>query len=87
MDTTSGVVAVPAGTSPAGRRTDTGAVRLTGRDVAGLLLAGDMYGAPYDLLAAFLAVRPTGCGGSSRGGGTPGTRRRRGWGRGRRGTG
>lgn len=33
-------------------------VRLTGRDVAGLVLCGDMYGAPYDLLAAALAVRP-----------------------------
>jgi hypothetical protein len=33
-------------------------VRLTGRDVDGLLLVGDMYGTPYDLLAAFLAVQP-----------------------------
>lgn len=33
-------------------------VRLGERDVAGLLLCGDMYGAPYDLLAAALAVRP-----------------------------
>jgi hypothetical protein len=40
------------------RRADAGTVRLGPRDVAGLVLAGDMYGAPYDLLAAFLAVRP-----------------------------
>jgi hypothetical protein len=39
------------------RRADAGRVRLGGRDVAGLLLCGDMYGAPYDLLAAFLGVR------------------------------
>jgi hypothetical protein len=43
---------------PAGRRSDAGAVRLGERDVAGLVLAGEMYGAPYDLLARFLAVRP-----------------------------
>jgi hypothetical protein len=33
-------------------------VRLGARDVAGLVLLGDMYGTPYDLLAAFLGVRP-----------------------------
>ena len=43
---------------PPARRADAGSVRLGGRDVAGLLLCGDMYGAPYDLLAAFLDVRP-----------------------------
>jgi hypothetical protein len=43
----------PAGRSP---RCDSGAVRFTGRDIAGLVLAGDMYGAPYDLLAAALRV-------------------------------
>src|SRR5229473_1334284 len=42
---------------PAARRADAGSVRLGTRDVAGLLLCGDMYGAPYDLLTAFLAVR------------------------------
>ena len=42
---------------PPGRRADAGHVRLGGRDVAGLLLCGDMYGVPYDLLAAFLSVR------------------------------
>jgi hypothetical protein len=40
------------------RRADAGTVRLGPRDVAGLVLCGDMYGAPYDLLAAFLAVQP-----------------------------
>ena len=40
------------------RRADAGTVRLGVRDVAGLVLAGDMYGAPYDLLAAYLDVRP-----------------------------
>jgi hypothetical protein len=38
------------------RRCDAGAVRFTARDAAGLVLAGDMYGAPYDLLAAALGV-------------------------------
>jgi hypothetical protein len=57
MDTArSTVVSVAAGTSA--RRADAGDVRLGGRDVAGLLLVGDMYGAPYDMLAGFLGVRP-----------------------------
>jgi hypothetical protein len=47
----------PAVTAPS-RRADAGTVRLGARDVAGLVLMGDMYGAPYDLLAAFLGVRP-----------------------------
>jgi hypothetical protein len=42
---------------PAGRRSDAGRVRLTGRDVTGLTWCADMYGVPYDLLAACLAVR------------------------------
>src|SRR5215472_15238779 len=40
------------------RRADAGTVRLGERDVAGLVLCADMYGAPYDLLAAALAVQP-----------------------------
>jgi hypothetical protein len=57
MDTSS-VAVVAAGGSPLpARRADAGSVRLGGRDVAGLLLCGEMYGAPYDLLAAFLGVR------------------------------
>jgi hypothetical protein len=46
----------PAATAPA-RRADAGTARLGPRDVAGLVLLGDMYGAPYDLLAAYLGVR------------------------------
>src|SRR5690348_14385099 len=42
----------------AARRADTGVVRLSGRDVAGLVLCADMYGAPYDLLTACLGVQP-----------------------------
>ena len=42
----------------AARRTDAGSVRLSGRDVAGLLLCAEHYAAPYDLLALALAVRP-----------------------------
>ena len=42
---------------PPSRRADAGTVRLGERDVAGLVLCGDMYGAPYDLLAACLGVR------------------------------
>ena len=40
------------------RRDDAGTVRLSDRDITGLVLCGDMYGAPYDLLAAALDVRP-----------------------------
>src|ERR1039457_808361 len=50
-----------AGTTPpppaSARRADAGTVRLGDRDIAGLLLCGEMYGAPYDLLASFLSVR------------------------------
>ena len=48
---------ISAATGTSARRADAGSVRLGERDVAGLLLCGDMYGAPYDLLAAFLGVR------------------------------
>ena len=43
--------------SLAGRRADAGTVRLTGRDITGLMLCADHYAAPYDLLAAALDVR------------------------------
>jgi hypothetical protein len=57
MDTArSAVVSAAIGTSA--RRADAGCVRLGERDVAGLLMCGDMYGAPYDLLASFLGVAP-----------------------------
>jgi hypothetical protein len=39
------------------RRADVGAVRLSQRDIDGLLLAGEHYGAPLDLLAAGLGVQ------------------------------
>jgi hypothetical protein len=42
----------------AARRADAGTVRLGERDVTGLVLCTEHYGAPYDLLAAALEVRP-----------------------------
>ena len=44
-------------TRPA-RRADAGTVRLSQRDIDGLLLCGEHYGAPFDLLAAALRMRP-----------------------------
>jgi hypothetical protein len=44
-------------TSPP-RRADYGQVRLGSRDAGGLILCAEQYGAPYDLLAAALAVQP-----------------------------
>jgi hypothetical protein len=58
LDATGSLTTVPVGSGLPGRRADAGVVRLTERDVAGPLLAGDMYGAPYDLLASFLGVAP-----------------------------
>jgi hypothetical protein len=47
------------GTVPAVRvRADAGMVRLSGRDVSGLMLCAEQYGAPYDLLAGALDVQP-----------------------------
>ena len=40
------------------RRVHADAVRLSQRDIDGLLLCGEQYGAPYDLLAAALRVSP-----------------------------
>jgi hypothetical protein len=40
------------------RRADAGTVRLGQRDIDGLLLCGEHYGAPYDILAAALRVHP-----------------------------
>ena len=42
----------------AGRRADAGLIRLTEPDVAGLVLCAEQYGAPYDLFATALDVRP-----------------------------
>ena len=41
------------------RRADAGTVRLSQRDIDGLLLVGEHYGAPLDLLAAALRVEET----------------------------
>jgi hypothetical protein len=40
------------------RRVDAGVVQLTQRDIDGLLLCAEHYGAPYDLLASALVVPP-----------------------------
>jgi hypothetical protein len=50
--------AVQQGSGPASRRADAGTVRLTRRDISGLLLCAEHYAAPYDLLASALAVAP-----------------------------
>ena len=43
---------------PPGRRADAGTVRLSQRDIDGLMLCGEHYGAPFDLLALALRVQP-----------------------------
>src|SRR5690242_21728645 len=48
--------AVPAA-GPA-RRADYGTVRLGRRDIDGLILCAEHYGAPYDLLCAALGAQP-----------------------------
>jgi hypothetical protein len=53
-----GTVRADAGAVRASRRVDAGTVRLSQRDIDGLLLCGEHYGAPYDLLAAALPVDP-----------------------------
>jgi hypothetical protein len=45
----------PAG---AARRSDAGTVKISQRDITGLVLCAEHGGAPYDLLAAALAVQP-----------------------------
>src|SRR6266702_8083354 len=42
----------------AARRADAGAVRFGRRDIDGLILCAEHYGAPYDLLAAALGAQP-----------------------------
>ena len=44
--------------APLPRRSGAGTVRVSGRDISGLMLCGEMYGAPCDLLAAGLNVQP-----------------------------
>ena len=46
------------GTAAPPRRSDSGRFRYTERDIAGLILAGDMYGLPYDLAGAALRAQP-----------------------------
>ena len=52
--------ASPTKTAPAltARRSNAGIVRFSNRDIAGLMLCGEMHGAPYDLLADYLDVQP-----------------------------
>ena len=84
-------MAVQSGTtSPAGRtarRADAGVVQLSQRDIDGLLLCGEHYGAPYDLLAGALRVSRSGCPRSWPGGAGPDTPRPGGSGPGRPGAG
>jgi hypothetical protein len=47
----------PPGPSLASHRADAGTVKLTGRDITGLMLCAEHYAAPYDQLAAALNVR------------------------------
>ncbi len=47
----------PAGTT-APRRSDAGVVRFGQRDIYGVVLCAEHYGAPYDLLAAALGAQP-----------------------------
>ncbi|MGI8446868.1 MAG: hypothetical protein ACR2MP_06740 [Streptosporangiaceae bacterium] len=76
----------PGPAAPA-RRSDAETVRPSGRGIAGLMLCGEMYGAPYDLLAATWPSGPTGYAASPPAGAPPGTPRPAGSGRGRRGAG
>lgn len=62
----------PPAAGPSRRRSDAGVVRFTARDIRGLSLAGDMYGAPYDPLETALTSRPPGCAGLPAGGAPPG---------------
>jgi hypothetical protein len=57
MDTTTQLDDRAASGRPA-RRADAGLVRLSQRDIDGLLLCGEHYGAPFDLLAVALRVQP-----------------------------
>jgi len=46
----------PVATARPARRADAGSIRLSQRDIDGLMLAGEHYGVPLDLLAAALRV-------------------------------
>jgi hypothetical protein len=51
-----GQLQIPVTAAP--RRSDAGAVRIGQRDIDGLVLCAEHYGAPYDLLAAALGAQP-----------------------------
>jgi hypothetical protein len=51
-------VTTPPGTASRRRRVDAGVVQLSQRDIDGLLLCGEHFGAPFDLLATALQVEP-----------------------------
>jgi len=53
-----GQLHAPAPVSGAAHRADYGAVRLGRRDIDGLILCAEHYGAPYDLLAYALGAQP-----------------------------
>jgi hypothetical protein len=55
--TAASVAAAPA-TASRRRRVDAGVVQLSQRDIDGLLLCGEHFGAPFDLLATALRVEP-----------------------------
>ncbi len=46
----------PVATARPARRADAGSIRLSQRDIDGLMLTGEHYGVPFDLLAAALRV-------------------------------
>jgi hypothetical protein len=50
---------IEAAARPMPRRSDAGKIRFTERDVTGLPLLAERYGAPYDLLSAALSALPT----------------------------
>jgi hypothetical protein len=58
MTAKAGTVTAAARPARRARRADAGEVRLSQRDIDGLLLCGEHYGAPYDLLADALRVSP-----------------------------
>jgi hypothetical protein len=49
---------IPPVTGPRQRRADAGSIRLSQRDIDGLLLCGEHWGAPLDLLATALRIEP-----------------------------
>lgn len=52
------ITPAPVGAMRPARRANSGRIRLSERDIRGLLLCGEHYGVPYDLLATALQVPP-----------------------------